>query len=153
MKAVRIIALAFIGLFIGLGLAILSQGGFLQRWEKLNEPSQDIRKNFSAPNIQDIDLGTKYTKPCDYSSVEFFQFSFPPKNIVDCVQVKLQYVETARLETYVGDSSGNIWEWSYYADPSSKWLSLIFGSALGLIIGIVVGIIANLLARARTTDS
>jgi hypothetical protein len=149
MKIFKTLVLAFVGLFIGLGLAVLSQDGYLQRWEKLNKPSQDILRNFSAPDIQATDHRYQYTKPCDYSSVEFSQFSDPPKNIVECVQVKQQYAETARLETYVRDNSGGIWQWFYYADPANNWLYLLCPSTLGFIVGIIIAILLIFWRRPR----
>jgi len=140
MQAFRIIVFSIIGLFLGIVFSILYTSGYFERWEKLSSPSTDISDKFSAVQQQDSFL-IQITNPCDYSEPEFSILSNSPKNKIDCVQIKHNYPDGQSRETYVRDSNGNIWQWSYLSYFGFNEVVCLPG--YGLIIGLVMAIATN----------
>lgn len=134
MRFIRIIAFSIIGLYLVVGIRDFFEAGYLQRWEKLSPTQQEeINKYFSAKNEQRFSENAKIKKPCDYSQPEFSFLSNSPKNITDCVHFTEMYAEGVKKYTFVRDSKGNIWEWSFLY--ILNWNSLICFPAIGLFGG------------------
>ena len=87
------------------------------------------------------------TKPCDYSEPEFSFFSNSPKDIEDCLQIRTHYPEGYGQETFVRDSNGNIWEWSYLAYFGLN--ELLCYPSYGLLIGLVIAIATKELTKIQ----
>ena len=81
------------------------------------------------------------TKPCVYSSPEFFFLANAPRNIVDCIQLVTPYPDGYGRSAYVLDKDGTLWEWSHLTGAYSNLFLVYFLPGIGIIVGLVVGII------------
>jgi hypothetical protein len=139
MRSVRIFVFGIIGLLLGIGLFNLVDYGYFERWKKLPDSSYHSLNLFISENWQNND-GTKFTKPCNYSSPEFFFLSNYPRDIADCVQIHVQYAEGAHFYSYVLEQDGYIWEWNHLAinELSEMTIFSLSGSLIGIGIAIWV---------------
>ena len=168
MRLAKILAIGLIGLILGLAWSRSISSGYFQAWEKLPPPPLPIIEfvavgegSIIAKTANDsvlrcsswlhecwaqADLSkssfdhTRVTKPCDFSSPEFSSFKSHPKNTIDCIQGVTQYAEGVGMDTYILDSDGNVWEWSYIF-AGNETLFAAFAPyccpSFGLLIGII----------------
>jgi hypothetical protein len=143
MQAIKIILFSIIGLFLGIVFSNVITSGYFERWKVSHLPQDYIVTRFvEAQNTNLI-----VTKPCDYSEPEFFIFTNSPKNIEDCLQIKMLYPEGEGRETFVRDSNGNIWEWSHVSHFQLN--ELVCYPFSGLLIGLVIAVATKELTKIQ----
>ena len=143
MQVIRIILFSIIGLFLGIVFSNVTTSGYFERWKISHLPQDYIVTRFAEAQNTPLIV----TKPCDYSEPEFSIFTNSPKNIEDCLQIKILYPEGEGRDTFVRDSNGNIWEWSYLSYFGLN--ELVCYPSYGLLIGLVIAIATKELTKIQ----
>jgi hypothetical protein len=141
-QIIKAIGFALIGFFLAFGLYYAFEVGYFERWENVPLQSQEVSEYFSTTQKKNVTSSPiEIKRPCDYSLPEFSLLSNSPKNIDDCVQVTMPYPEGESRNTYVRDSNGSIWRWSYLIYFDLTALICVPGS--GLLIGVLIAVVTN----------
>jgi hypothetical protein len=175
MRVLIIIAFSAFGLILGFGLGHWSASGYLQSWEELPVPPNQIVDLLPAGdhlfNIKTLDGGVyrfsdrnnegwieetphqdsstsiEIQEPCDFSSSEFSFLSSPPRNIDDCIQVDAMYIDGYIRYAFVLDGNGHVWQWQLTRSPYKALGEQVCFPSLGLFIGVCIGIPVAILSR------
>jgi hypothetical protein len=175
MRFLIIFACAIVGLILGIFLWQASEVGFAQNWEKLPAPPSEIielipgigpslyiktsdgvtyrYKNWhnegwieeAVPHI--LPGPIEITRPCDLSAPEFSKLSDPPRDMVDCAQVKIMYAEGYGRYTFLLDANGNIWQ--SQTSRTDTFFTMIFFPGFGLFVGASIGVVVAFLLRRQ----
>jgi hypothetical protein len=133
----KIVAFAALGLLLGFGISVLIGGGYFKKWEKLSSRPPNLSEYFS----EDQNRGnptTKITKPCDRSSPEFSLFAYPPKNMVDCIQISEAYPDGSGRYARILDSDGIVWLWNNSSSVYNDLPGILCLPGLGLLAGVFI---------------
>ena len=164
-----VILFVVLGLFLGIGLSQAQNAGYFERWQKLETPPVKVVELITSGkgtvfaraadgetyrctdwrgecwllgevySFANDPYPTTVTKPCNFSSPEFFPLAGPPKGIVDCIHDETIYADGWGEQTYVLDTDGIVWEWSHGGTVYSSGGGDIFCSCLGMLLGLVLG--------------
>lgn len=143
MKILKVIGFTFIGFLLGCILIAIRLSGIFQPWDEVSDRPNDL-KTYSP-----------MARQCDFSTSEFFFTTYPPQNIVECVQEKVRetpYGEVVLRITYARDSNGQVWGW-YHSDHLAPGEQIWSQPILGLLVGFITGLFLIRFAKTNTANT